>query len=125
MSQDKSSNNVVGRPNLSITEKRLKRINISFNSEEYTILNNNIEGTIYNNYSSFIRDIIFDKLPLETNLQHRINISKYLFVLSKLSNNVNQIARKLNSHEQFSLSKDDQELLSELSTFFKNVELKL
>jgi len=75
------------------SRKRKKRIEVYFSDEEFQTLEKKMEETSYDNREEFIRNLI-----TSTTL-HVIDISpinKIRYLVSTISNNINQIAKKCN-----------------------------
>lgn len=65
--------------------------------------------------SFFIRNAVLEKLnkPVFTKTVHNLDTRKYLTSLLRIGNNLNQIAKKLNSNAQFLIA-DQQTVLDEI-----------
>lgn len=65
--------------------------------------------------SFFIRNAVLEKLgkPIFTKTTHDLDTRKYQTSLIRIGNNLNQIAKKLNSNEQFLIA-DQQVVLDEI-----------
>ena len=65
--------------------------------------------------SFFYRNAVLEKLgkPIFTKKVHDLDTKKYLTSLIRIGNNLNQIAKKLNSNEQFLIA-DQQVVLNEI-----------
>lgn len=99
-------------------ELRTKIISIYLSPSEYEKLTGYYKSSTQNRLANFCREKLLSKPGATTDKKAIVSeISKSLYYQSKISNNLNQIAKKVNT-----IKKDYPELLSELQ--FELEELK-
>lgn len=99
-------------------ELRTKIISIYLSPSEFSKLSEYYEKSSQNRLANFCREKLLSKPGTTTDKKAIVSeISKSLYYQSKISNNLNQIAKKVNT-----IKKDYPELLSELQ--FELEELK-
>ena len=84
-------------------------------------------GSVQIRPSFFYRNAVLEKLgkPIFTKKVHDLDTKKYLTSLIRIGNNLNQIAKKLNSNEQFLIA-DQQVVLDEkIKKSIKEIEVNL
>lgn len=72
--------------------------------------------------SFFIRNAVLEKLgkPVFTKTVHNLDTKKYMAALIKIGNNLNQIAKKLNSNASFLIA-DQQTVLTEIENINNHI----
>lgn len=105
-------------------EKRTHLIKIRVTEKEFKIINKSKNKTFYNSISAFLRAIILKSLPKEVN-KDLVKLKKdNYFLLLNISNNINQIALRLNKNQgSKNLLKKELDLLRSITKFLENIKL--
>lgn len=74
-------------------EKRIREIHIYLTDNEYFALKQNVENSGLSSMSAYLRKMIFDGYIINVDLSNLSSVEK---LLRNLSNNLNQIARRVN-----------------------------
>ncbi len=93
-------------------ELRIKIISIYFSPTEYSKLTDHYYNSPQSTHANFCREKLLSKPGATTDKKEILSeISKSIYQQSKISNNINQIAKKVNT-----LKKDYPELLDEIKS---------
>lgn len=74
-------------------EKRIREIHIYLTDDEYSALKQNVEKSGLLSMSAYLRKMIFDGYIINVDLSDLSSVEK---LLRNISNNLNQIARRVN-----------------------------
>jgi hypothetical protein len=74
-------------------EKRIREIHIYLTDNEYSVLKQNVEKSGLSSMSAYLRKMIFDGYIINVDLSDLSSVEK---LLRNISNNLNQIARRVN-----------------------------
>lgn len=74
-------------------EKRIREIHIYLTDDEYSALKQNVENSGLSSMSAYLRKMIFNGYIINVDFSNLSSVEK---LLRNLSNNLNQIARRVN-----------------------------
>lgn len=102
-------------------ENKLKRVVFYINTNDKKLLFDQC-GLLNVKPSFYVRNLVLEKLgkPIYQPPKMDFETEEYLRELMAIGNNLNQIARKLNSNEQFLIA-DQQDVLDTISTITKQI----
>lgn len=114
-----------GRPPIEEKEKRNKKKTICFTEREYEKLKTEAEKTRSKDFNAYLRARILDKKI--TILTEDKNLSKLLFQLAKIGNNINQIAHFFNIKKEENPSMNNEQIiiLNDIKSLLMDIAINL
>ena len=103
--------------------KPIKKVKVCFYLSPIDQANFNNNCALLNIAPSvFLRQLVLEKLkkPLEENIHENLELKKYTYELFRTGNNLNQIAKKLNSGVKFVIS-DQQKVLDNIKNIITHI----